>query len=675
MSFFSSLFHTAKKTPQSEAEKLLQYLFGLINRADLIVSLTEQHRALKTLSGGIQRRAYATLYRALEDFIVSHKPLIVKKEFTKESLRAEIAEHITSNELPDELRLIFLLPLEQAVLVCGVGLSEMVSEIIRIKGEQWLAVFIQNSLKGTSLESVAIKDQQIDYAMALHHARTTGGATVQEITSSFKKFSQALYAELQKENEARAKQLFSEAYLFIKESYESDLLSLFMEIVQSDILEKEKLTFLSQESLEQKMKNRTEELEKAKVVLEQKVEDITKTQAALMNVLEDERALQVKLKEERDRLQIIVSSIGEALFVVDTSYTVLLTNQAVEKIFKISLSEFDGKDLRSIVKMYKGTVQIEENQNPLKNVIEKGESVATTVEDALSWQIGASDKQYPVAFTASPLQGEGIIGAVIVVRDITEEKKLDEARRSFVSVTSHQLRTPLSSIRWFIEMLLEGDAGEVPKEQKDLLDQVYGGTDRMLNMINLLLQIGRVESGRIKVEPTPIDFKKFTDDIVAAFKDQLVLKKQTIQVKSAPEVLPSISLDYDMLWQVVQNLVSNALRYSPENATVNITIAIDETKKEMTYAVEDHGIGIQESQQEKIFEQFFRTPGAIKAVPDGSGLGLYLAKKIVKEWEGKIWFVSQEGKGSTFYFTIPLKGMQAREGDVKLGIDKEVKSE
>ena len=233
-------------------------------------------------------------------------------------------------------------------------------------------------------------------------------------------------------------------------------------------------------------------------------------------------------------------------------------------------------------------------------------------------------------------------------------------------MAAHQLRVPLTSVRWFTEMLLHGDVGPLTPEQQNVAQEISSATARMSKLISLLLQITRVESGRLKVEPTPLNLKSITQEVIIELKSFLENKSQKIEISTAPDALPLMPVDYDIIWQVIQNLISNASRYSPDGGKIFISIVAK--KDRIEYSVRDEGIGIPAAEQARIFEKFYRATNVLKPVPDGSGLGLALVKSLVDGWGGKVWFESKEGEGSTFFFTIPLQGMKVKEGEVKLRV-------
>jgi len=342
-----------------------------------------------------------------------------------------------------------------------------------------------------------------------------------------------------------------------------------------------------------------------------------------------------------------------------------LLNPAAEKLLEVSSSEAVGKKWSDTVKTYEGKTEISFEERSAVKALKENKVIVTDLEDD-HYYLTSSGRKFPISSTTAPLTSNGVKGIVKVFKDISFLKQLDEAKTGFISIASHQLRTPLTSMRWFSEMLIGGDAGKITEEQKHFVERIYQGTDRMIALVNMLLQIARVEAGRVKIEPVPIDLKATTQGVILTLKTILEQKGQVVEIKSEPESFPVIQMDQEVIWQVIQNILTNASRYSPEKSTIYVNII----KKGdfVEYSVKDTGIGIPKAYQARIFEKFFRAENALKMVPEGSGLGLSLVKMLVEGWGGKIWFETEEGKGTTFYFTIPFAGMKARAGEVNLTV-------
>lgn len=261
-----------------------------------------------------------------------------------------------------------------------------------------------------------------------------------------------------------------------------------------------------------------------------------------------------------------------------------------------------------------------------------------------------------------------IVGGAIIIHDITYLKEIDQMKTEFVSVASHQLRTPLTAIKLFTEMLVRGDVGKLNKEQQEYLENVNESTQRMVSLVNDLLNVTRIESGRLAVNPQPTNMISFIKNIIAEAKPLVESKNQKIVFNENNTNFNNIPLDENLIRQVIHNLVVNAIRYSPEK-TGEVNVSIE--KKDEDYfiiSVSDNGIGIPEEAQRRVFEKFFRADNAIKSVTEGTGLGLYVSKMIIESSGGKVWFKSESGKGTVFYVQLPIKGMKEKKGERGLAI-------
>lgn len=229
--------------------------------------------------------------------------------------------------------------------------------------------------------------------------------------------------------------------------------------------------------------------------------------------------------------------------------------------------------------------------------------------------------------------------------------KLDEAKDEFISMASHQLRTPLTSVKGYISMILEGDAGEINETQKKFLDQAYISSQRMVYLIADLLNVSRLKTGKFVIEKSPT----YLPDVIESEVSQLYGTAEARDLKMIfhkPDEFPMIDLDETKIRQVIMNFADNAIYYTPHGG--KITIALKKLKNSIEYTVTDTGIGVPKAEQHHLFNKFYRAGNAKKARPDGTGLGLYMAKKVVVAQGGAIIFKTTEGKGSTFGFTFPL---------------------
>ncbi len=246
-----------------------------------------------------------------------------------------------------------------------------------------------------------------------------------------------------------------------------------------------------------------------------------------------------------------------------------------------------------------------------------------------------------------------VIGYVLLIEDVTRERKIDRAKTEFVSLASHQLRTPLAGIKWFIELLIKGKAGKLSKKAVDYLRQISVSNERMIKLVRDLLDISRIETGK-KFE---INRQKLViNDILEASLNETFSLAKERKVEIAREKTDGsfqLWIDPDKIKQVLDNLISNAIKYTPEGGMIKISCRKEKNK--VIFSVKDNGVGIPKHQQKRIFEKFFRADNAVSKETDGNGLGLYIAKAIVEAHNGKIWFESEENKGTTFYFSLLIE--------------------
>ncbi|MCE7936854.1 hypothetical protein DYH10_03675 [Candidatus Saccharibacteria bacterium CPR2] len=242
----------------------------------------------------------------------------------------------------------------------------------------------------------------------------------------------------------------------------------------------------------------------------------------------------------------------------------------------------------------------------------------------------------------------------------TNEKlrALDEAKDEFISMASHQLRTPLTSIKGYVSMLMDGDAGKPNTAQAKLLGEAFASSQRMVYLIADLLNVSRLKTGKFVIEPTDIFLPKVVQGEVSQVLPSAKSKHITLTY-DAPKHFPMVSLDETKIRQVIMNFIDNAIYYTPQGGKIDVQLIAK--KDVIEYKVVDNGIGVPRDQQSKLFSKFFRADNAKKARPDGTGLGLYMASKVVSAQGGSIIFSSEVGKGSTFGFSFPLSKVKAKK--------------
>lgn len=232
------------------------------------------------------------------------------------------------------------------------------------------------------------------------------------------------------------------------------------------------------------------------------------------------------------------------------------------------------------------------------------------------------------------------------------ERSISEAKSEFLSLAAHQLRTPLSAIKWVFHMLIEGSAGKISKSQRELVEKGYFSNERMIRLVSDLLDVVRIEGGRFGNEPVNYSLAKIVADALNGLSVLAEKKNIHFIFKKPTPPLPDIQMDPVGIRIVLENLLENAISYTFPGGKVYISIK--QIGKDVQVEVSDNGIGIPKKYISRVFSKFFRAENAVRMETEGSGLGLYLAKNIIKKHKGRIWFESTEGRGSTFYFTLPI---------------------
>lgn len=265
-----------------------------------------------------------------------------------------------------------------------------------------------------------------------------------------------------------------------------------------------------------------------------------------------------------------------------------------------------------------------------------------------------------------------------VAIDVTKHREIDQAKTDFVALASHQLRTPLSVVKWYIDYLVAGDAGTLNEEQSRYLKEVYRNNEKLIDLVNALLDVSRIDLGTFSVEPEPTDIVERAESALTGFLPAIEKKKIILEKFFDP--LPPINLDPRLTKIVFEHIISNSVKYTPEGG--KIRMEIKKTESNVLVKISDTGCGIPREEQPKVFSKLFRADNVKNIELSGTGLGLYVVRAIIQKAGGKIWFESpsmdlflegeedeasdKKGGGTTFFITIPLKGMKKRAGTKKL---------
>lgn len=404
---------------------------------------------------------------------------------------------------------------------------------------------------------------------------------------------------------------------------------------------------------------------KSEEILRKNIE-LEDARKVMLKMVEELKESKEKIEKEKARDEVLLESIGDGMIVTDEERRILMMNHAALELLKLQHADVFQRHLSEIVTIVNEQDDpLRREDKPIYKAFTTLERVRVTAADGLYYKQGDRVK-FPVALTASPVIIEGkAVGVIEVFRNVEKEREIDRMKTEFISLASHQLRTPLSAIRWFTEMLLNGDAGELQTEQKDFLHNIEESTNRMIQLVNSLLNISRIESGRIVIDSQPTDLSELVHGVVNDLKAKIE-ERQHHLVISVHDGLPKISIDPRLIRQVYMNLLTNAIKYTPAGGEIQVFIS--RKGDEIISQVSDNGYGIPANQQDRMFEKFFRAENVVKIETDGTGLGMYLIKAVIESSRGRIWFESQENKGTTFWFSLPVAGIPAKKGEVTLDV-------
>lgn len=366
----------------------------------------------------------------------------------------------------------------------------------------------------------------------------------------------------------------------------------------------------------------------------------------------------VSSREEKLRADIIVDNIDEGVVAVDVDGQVLRINRAAEDMLGWTPDELIGKRFVETVDMVdKYGQSIGLKKRPLTKALLTGERVQV---DAI--YLKRDKTPLPVAITDRAIIIDGKThGAISTFRDTSQENAIDRAKSEFVTLASHQLRTPISAISWISELLIHGDTGKLKPEQMDYIQQIYHSNKRMAALVEAMLTASSLELNSLPVRPEPVNLPKLSRQILQARLDSLPANKILHIKEQYDAALKPVLFDPNITKIILQNLITNAFKYTPSNGKV--VIVIKPENDSIIIQVTDSGLGIPKKQQHQIFSRLFRAENIKSKDTDGTGLGLYIVKNITEYVGGHITFTSEENKGSSFTVYLPHDGMPAKEGE------------
>lgn len=362
-----------------------------------------------------------------------------------------------------------------------------------------------------------------------------------------------------------------------------------------------------------------------------------------------------ELSQVANKSEIVINAITDGVVAVDSQGTIQLINPAAQAIIGWGKQDALKLDYRSVIKLLtKNGEAVNQNTDPIQQVLRSNNPIATS-----DLQLEThSGKKLLISVSASPV-GQVGAGAIIVFRDITREKQEERQQAEFISTASHEMRTPVATIEGYLGLALNPNTAAIDAKARDYLTKAYASIQHLGRLFQDLLDISRVEDGRLKNNPKVVDLAAFVGEIVHTFETQAKAKglvlmfKPTVQQHGSGHPLGPVffvDVDNDHLREIVSNLVENAIKYTRKgNVTIDITGDISHAR----LSVHDTGIGIPKEDQVHLFQKFYRVDNSDTRDIGGTGLGLYLCRRLVETMGGRLWLESNVGEGSTFYVEFP----------------------
>lgn len=411
-----------------------------------------------------------------------------------------------------------------------------------------------------------------------------------------------------------------------------------------------KLKFLN-EQLEEEVRQRTEQLVEANKLLQKELKEHTQAEQEVQML--------------KQQYELILQTVGDGILGQDMEGKITFVNPAAAKMLGYAAEELIGLEGHAIWHQARpdGMPSKSEGECPILKACRKGGEFRG--RDEVFWKRNGTS--FPVEYVATPGMLAGQIRTMVVLfRDITEKKMLEEAevakmaaetanksKSDFLANMSHELRTPLNSIIGFSDVLLEQMAGELNGKQQEYVNYIITSGKYLLSLINDILDLSKVEAGKMELEPSIFLLSEILDGTMSMFKEKAMKHSLGMTIEIEPDIDTRIEADARKLKQILFNLLSNALKFTPDGGAVRIRVSRAGDAFEIS--VTDTGIGIRPSDLGKLFLAFVQLESPYGKNHQGTGLGLALTKKLVELHGGKIWVESEEGKGSSFSFTIPVR--------------------
>lgn len=392
--------------------------------------------------------------------------------------------------------------------------------------------------------------------------------------------------------------------------------------------------------------------------------DLENAKIAARNVSEDLQVEKENLAYVVAKDEAILAAIGDGVIICDVDGKITFVNQSAQHMFGFTSKEVTGKFLFDVVGLE------DQKENPILPDKRPINMVLATTADVAYYYVRKDKTKFPTAIKVQPVILENkMVGAVEIFRDITHEKEIDKAKNEFVSLASHQLKTPLTAVKLLTEIILKGGVGPFTKKQEEYLNDISSSNQRMIDLVNALLSVSRIEMGEFTIQVDKKDIRAIVQNVF--YELTPALEKKQIRLQQHYQKSPNtVMIDETLFRMVIGNLATNAIHYTDKGGKIQVECkelprgqllgGEKLSKDSFTITIADSGCGIPKKQQGSLFTKFFRADNAIIKHTDGTGLGLYIVKSVLDKSSGSIWFTSKESEGTAFYVAIPMTGMRAK---------------
>lgn len=361
--------------------------------------------------------------------------------------------------------------------------------------------------------------------------------------------------------------------------------------------------------------------------------------SGIIQKIENEKIVAVTEKNKFDE---ILSSIIDGIIGMDFNKNIIFLNKASEQLTGFMEADALKRPIDQTIHFFSDQEEIlsktycQESFNKVAQLVGK---------DGRQIKVNVTTRQVDTTLQSS-------LRCILIIHDLSKEEALEQMKLDFVSMASHELKTPLTSIVSYLSVFIQENRGKIPAEDLDLLGKAFTSAQQLQTLIQNLLNVNKIERDQLSVSPEPIDYLPILTKAVEDLKDQANKKNIVLNLVPPTEKLPKILADSLRITEVITNLISNAINYTNQNGKVMVTLKL--SPNEITTVVADNGIGIPQVEIPHLFSKFFRVSNKLQQASKGTGLGLYISKSIIEKLHGKIWVESEVEKGSRFYFTLPV---------------------